>query len=87
MLGNDALVSWLQDDKHEGIRLKHFKVFLQSTSMSVHLFLKLSGGIEFSWEEFNCLHLEPLQTVSSVEWHRKGDYLSTVMPADIHLFN
>lgn len=27
-----------------------------------------------------------LQTVSSVEWHRKGDYLSTVMPADI-LFN
>lgn len=24
-----------------------------------------------------------LQTVSSVEWHRKGDYLSTVMPADI----
>lgn len=43
--GNDALVSWLQDDKHEGIRLKHFK------------------------------------TVSSVEWHRKGDYLSTVMPA------
>lgn len=36
---------WLQDDKNEGIRLKHFK------------------------------------TVSSVEWHRKGDYLSTVMPA------
>jgi hypothetical protein len=28
---------------------------------------------------FVCL----LQTVSSVEWHRKGDYLSTVMPADI----
>ena len=24
-----------------------------------------------------------LQTVSSVEWHRKGDYLSTVMLADI----
>lgn len=24
-----------------------------------------------------------LQTVSSVEWHRKGDYFSTVMPADI----
>ncbi|XP_062177370.1 ribosome biogenesis protein BOP1 homolog [Alnus glutinosa] len=40
-----SIVSWLQDDKHEGIRLRHFK------------------------------------TVSSVEWHRKGDYLSTVMPA------
>ncbi|KAG2704480.1 hypothetical protein I3760_05G005700 [Carya illinoinensis] len=39
------ILSWLQDDKHEGIRLRHFK------------------------------------TVSSVEWHRKGDYLSTVMPA------
>ncbi|KAI9397197.1 hypothetical protein POPTR_003G009600v4 [Populus trichocarpa] len=37
--------NWLQDDKHEGIRLQHFK------------------------------------TVYSVEWHRKGDYFSTVMPA------
>ncbi|KAG7032384.1 Ribosome biogenesis protein BOP1-like protein [Cucurbita argyrosperma subsp. argyrosperma] len=44
------IATWLQDDKVEGIRLRHFK------------------------------------TVSSVEWHRKGDYLSTVMPADI-LFN
>ncbi|KAB1200760.1 hypothetical protein CJ030_MR0G006460 [Morella rubra] len=43
------VVSWLQDDKHDGIRLRHFK------------------------------------TVSSVEWHRKGDYFSTVMPADILL--
>ncbi|KAJ6309473.1 hypothetical protein OIU77_015270 [Salix suchowensis] len=34
--------SWLQDDKHEGIRLRHFK------------------------------------TVYSVEWHRKGDYFSTL---------
>ncbi|KAJ6932026.1 hypothetical protein NC651_007656 [Populus alba x Populus x berolinensis] len=39
--------NWLQDDEHEGIRLRHFK------------------------------------TVYSVEWHRKGDYFSTVMPADI----
>ncbi|KAB2634638.1 ribosome biogenesis protein BOP1-like protein [Pyrus ussuriensis x Pyrus communis] len=38
-------VSWLHDDKLEGIRLRHSK------------------------------------TVASVEWHRKGDYLSTVMPA------
>ncbi|GLT85794.1 hypothetical protein SLE2022_039710 [Rubroshorea leprosula] len=44
--GDTASVSsWLQDEKNEAIRLKHFK------------------------------------TVSSVEWHRKGDYLSTVMPA------
>ncbi|KAK6805293.1 hypothetical protein RDI58_003078 [Solanum bulbocastanum] len=40
-------VNWVQDDKHGGIRLKHFK------------------------------------TVSSVEWHRKGDYFSTLMPSDI----
>ncbi|KAJ7946583.1 Ribosome biogenesis protein BOP1-like [Quillaja saponaria] len=40
-----SIVSWLRDDKYEGIRLRHFK------------------------------------TVSSVEWHRKGDYFSTVMPA------
>lgn len=40
-----SIVSWLQHDKLEGIRLRHFK------------------------------------TVSSVEWHRRGDYLSTVMPA------
>ncbi|KAK2665650.1 hypothetical protein Ddye_004224 [Dipteronia dyeriana] len=42
-----SIVSWLQDDKLGGIRLRHFK------------------------------------TVTSVDWHRKGDYLSTVMPADI----
>lgn len=40
-----SVVNWLQDEKNEGIRLRHFK------------------------------------TVSTVEWHRKGDYLSTVMPA------
>lgn len=40
-----TIVSWVQDDKNGGIRLKHFK------------------------------------TVSSVEWHRKGDYFSTLMPA------
>lgn len=44
--GNNAsVVSWSQDDKHKGIRLKHFKM------------------------------------VSSVQWHRKGDYFSTVMPS------
>lgn len=40
-----SVATWLQDDKHGGIRLRHFK------------------------------------TVSSVEWHRKGDYLSAVLPA------
>ncbi|KAJ4717395.1 Ribosome biogenesis protein BOP1-like [Melia azedarach] len=40
-----SIVSWLQDERLEGIRLRHFK------------------------------------NVSSVEWHRRGDYLSTVMPA------
>ncbi|CAK8564285.1 unnamed protein product [Lathyrus sativus] len=37
-------VSWIKDDEHEGIRLKHLKA------------------------------------VTAVEWHRKGDYFSTVMP-------
>ncbi|OVA04256.1 WD40 repeat [Macleaya cordata] len=40
-----SIVSWLQHDKHEGIKLKHLKM------------------------------------VTSVEWHRKGDYFSIVMPA------
>ncbi|XVF00040.1 hypothetical protein REPUB_Repub03eG0252100 [Reevesia pubescens] len=40
-----SFLSWLQDEKHDCIRLRHFR------------------------------------TVSSVEWHRKGDYLSTVMPS------
>ncbi|KAI3831202.1 hypothetical protein MKX03_033988 [Papaver bracteatum] len=39
------IVSWLKHDKHEGIRLKHFKM------------------------------------VTSVVWHRKGDYFSIVMPS------
>ncbi|KAJ9158969.1 hypothetical protein P3X46_024506 [Hevea brasiliensis] len=38
-------LSWVQDEKHEGIKLRHFR------------------------------------TVSAVEWHRKGDYFCTVMPA------
>ncbi|XP_043695545.1 ribosome biogenesis protein BOP1 homolog [Telopea speciosissima] len=38
-------VSWLQHEKHDGIRLKHAK------------------------------------TVSSIAWHRRGDYISTVMPS------
>ncbi|RWR95943.1 ribosome biogenesis protein BOP1 isoform X1 [Cinnamomum micranthum f. kanehirae] len=42
--GSASIVSWLQYDKHEGIRLKHHK------------------------------------TVSSVEWHRKGDYFTTIVP-------
>ncbi|XP_022774689.1 ribosome biogenesis protein BOP1 homolog isoform X2 [Durio zibethinus] len=40
-----SFLSWFQDEKHDCIRLRHYR------------------------------------TVSSVEWHRKGDYLSTVMPA------
>lgn len=43
--GNAAVVRWTQDEKHGGVRLKHFK------------------------------------TVTSVEWHRKGDYFSAVMPS------
>ncbi|WCJ32635.1 hypothetical protein M5689_014045 [Euphorbia peplus] len=44
--GNAALdVSWIQDEKYGGIRLRHFK------------------------------------TISSVEWHRRGDYFCTLMPA------
>ncbi|XP_050375809.1 ribosome biogenesis protein BOP1 homolog [Argentina anserina] len=39
-----TFVSWIQDETHEGTRLRHFK------------------------------------TVSSVEWHRRGDYFSTVVP-------
>ncbi|KAK9942190.1 hypothetical protein M0R45_007869 [Rubus argutus] len=42
-----TLVRWIQDEKHEGARLRHFK------------------------------------NVSSVEWNRNGNYLSTVVPADI----
>ncbi|XP_072962483.1 ribosome biogenesis protein BOP1 homolog [Typha angustifolia] len=39
-----STVSWVQYDKHDGIRLKHLK------------------------------------SVSSIEWHRKGDYFTTVVP-------
>ncbi|XP_058108486.1 ribosome biogenesis protein BOP1 homolog isoform X2 [Magnolia sinica] len=45
--GSTFTVSWVQHDKHDGIRLKHLK------------------------------------SVSSVEWHRKGDYFTTVVPGDI----
>ncbi|XP_038997863.1 ribosome biogenesis protein BOP1 homolog isoform X2 [Hibiscus syriacus] len=37
-----------------------------------------------SWlqdEKYDCIRLRHYRTVSSVVWHRKGDYLSTLMPA------
>lgn len=43
---DDSVERLAQDEKHKGLRLKHFK------------------------------------TVTSVEWHRKGDYFSAVMPSD-----
>ncbi|XVF61742.1 hypothetical protein PTKIN_Ptkin08bG0155000 [Pterospermum kingtungense] len=43
--GMSSFLSWLQDEKHDCIRLRHYR------------------------------------TVTSVEWHGKGDHLSTVMPA------
>ncbi|CAL1399388.1 unnamed protein product [Linum trigynum] len=39
-----------------------------------------------SWsqdDEHGGIRLRHAKTVSSVEWHRKGDYFSTIMPADI----
>ncbi|PQQ12544.1 ribosome biogenesis protein BOP1 homolog [Prunus yedoensis var. nudiflora] len=39
-----------------------------------------------SWlqdDQLEGIRLRHSKTVTSVEWHRKGDYLSTVMPADI----
>ncbi|XP_077230593.1 transducin/WD40 repeat-like superfamily protein [Tasmannia lanceolata] len=41
---NTPVVTWVQHNKHDGIKLKHLK------------------------------------TVSSVEWHRKGDYFTTIVP-------
>lgn len=45
-----------------------------------------SGGIAsiISWAEYDKyegIRIKHFKTVSSVEWHRKGDYFSTVMPA------
>lgn len=34
------------------------------------------------WELMDNVH-GLLQTVSSVEWHRKGDYFTTIVPGDI----
>lgn len=41
----------------------------------------------FYFEKLNCMPEWFLQTVTSVEWHRRGDYLSTVMPSDILFFH
>ncbi|KAK9287275.1 hypothetical protein L1049_015688 [Liquidambar formosana] len=44
------------------------------------------SGNSTSWaqdDKYDAVRLKHFKTVSSVEWHRKGDYFSTVMPADI----
>ncbi|KAB5574448.1 hypothetical protein DKX38_001642 [Salix brachista] len=48
---------------------------------------KVSG---WSWrqdDEHEGIRLRHFKSVYSVEWHRKGDYFSTVMPADILFFH
>ncbi|KAG8473893.1 hypothetical protein CXB51_034028 [Gossypium anomalum] len=47
-----SFLSWIQDEKYDCIRLRHYRVL---------------GSVPSS-----------LGTVSSIEWHRKGDYLSTL---------
>ncbi|KAD3067389.1 hypothetical protein E3N88_35269 [Mikania micrantha] len=37
------------------------------------------------YDKYEGIKIKHFKTVSSVEWHRKGDYFSTVMPADILL--
>ncbi|KAF5781751.1 putative transcription factor WD40-like family [Helianthus annuus] len=47
-----------------------------------------SAGSSVSWSQYDKyegIRIKHFKTVSSVEWHRKGDYFSTVMPADILL--
>ncbi|RRT75592.1 hypothetical protein B296_00007952 [Ensete ventricosum] len=38
---------------------------------------KLAGTI------YDCIRLKHLKAVTTVEWHRKGDYFTTVVPSDI----
>ncbi|XP_076926481.1 ribosome biogenesis protein BOP1 homolog [Bidens hawaiensis] len=43
-----------------------------------------SAGSSVSWSQYDKyegIRIKHFKTVSSVEWHRKGDYFSTVMPA------
>ncbi|XP_071697264.1 ribosome biogenesis protein BOP1 homolog [Rutidosis leptorrhynchoides] len=43
-----------------------------------------SSGSSVSWSQYDKyegIRIKHFKTVSSVEWHRKGDYFSTVMPA------
>ncbi|CAK7357107.1 unnamed protein product [Dovyalis caffra] len=49
-----------------------------------------SGSKGWSWlqdGEHEGIRLRHFKSVYSVEWHRKGDYFSTVMPADILFFH
>lgn len=41
-----SIVSWLQDERLEGIRLRHFKVYLVSLSLP---FLFQPFLVEFNW--------------------------------------
>ncbi|KAK3016328.1 hypothetical protein RJ639_007308 [Escallonia herrerae] len=70
----------LEDEERKMInKLLHIE-----TSMAPDDTGKISSIV--SWDQddnHGGIRLKHFKTVSSVEWHRKGDYFSTVMPSDI----
>ncbi|KAI3810379.1 hypothetical protein L1987_19991 [Smallanthus sonchifolius] len=84
-MGQDVLVLNTGLEKEEN---KKIEDLLRVETLSVP---DESGcaGSSVSWSQYDKyegIRIKHFKTVSSVEWHRKGDYFSSVMPADILLF-
>ena len=74
-------MTWLQDDRHshEAIKLRDFKVLLINFSLNC----SYAQAPCKCMSDFVVFFLVLVQAVPSVKWHRKGDYLCTVTPADM----
>ncbi|XP_042468483.1 ribosome biogenesis protein BOP1 homolog [Zingiber officinale] len=38
-------------------------------------------------DKYDCIRLKHCKVVTKIDWHRKGDYFTTVVPSDILIMN
>ncbi|KAI3810376.1 hypothetical protein L1987_19988 [Smallanthus sonchifolius] len=84
-MGQDVLVLNTGLEKEEN---KKIEDLLRVETLSVPDESGCAGSsVRWSqYDKYEGIRIKHFKTVSSVEWHRKGDYFSSVMPADILLF-
>ncbi|GKC50718.1 cysteine-rich receptor-like protein kinase 8 [Tanacetum coccineum] len=67
-------------DRQDGlVSIGYFLVILKADNKK----RAVSSIIGSQYDKYDGVRIKPIKTVSSVEWHRKGNYISAIMPAEI----